>query len=888
MSRYESIVYNPSLTSLGEIKTFIRNYPRQVAHPWAIDGKRYLITVDGQEDITDVDPQFFINQAELSELEGILAAQIDKYQQLNDIKHFSFRMASPGDMISFPVNPARSNDVVFLSDKKDLYYFDGVVYLKAGGLIRIDYSGGRRSYDGVCHSGDVGSLMHSISNLSKTSSSFTLSVNGFNKRWLRKFINQQPSVLLVDYSSETIHIVPCPLDEASVGDATLVHLAYGRIVDGFYKYYIPRKPEMAEGVDTGDISSVVELSFNRAMDVLRREIDQPPAPVVAEADPVPVKTPYGKFTEIKTSLMIYIQNGIGVVDPRIPNSTVIGFGRGFTKEIIPDLPGITLPHLGIIEGSSSALCDPSQIVPGSHKRTIIHVGEMSDAAARSCQERYNGIYIVHTSLKIVGQDISVLDEVNVAAVNAMSGPISVVLVKFSDSEDLYWYRGISLLKNKIWMYGDKVDFDIEEWISSPSVLDHVVSFMSIEIDYIHPGKKYGVMIKTKDAIDLIKSHTLGEIKENLFSIIDILTQISVVSDPLKLRDYISDLLKHFKTLLNGELKSDYEKLRELKNDKEIRDKISLINATRKKYEKEISVLIDALSNLYSVRGVSKKKQYMAALIRKEAISGNVERALSMSVDDKIEWLADLNVNLAMITLGNDETGDTKPLFEMMKMVRDGQFRNMIMDGKVTIENFFLDRRMPYLDGYTFAALYEISNSDQDHPLSGSSNISIPNGPEYPRAIVPTIGIPLFPLPDPSIINWPQEANKENVAIWRILLRGLFSNASCARGIRPTNIEIGFFLLQVLFSGLYSATKKVGVGSFDPKSSMTEIIRGLFYQILTLLGSTNKTLNMGYQLFRKGIKLSIPPDNEWWIIFNLPSSFHMLVGGTRLKGFSTIT
>jgi hypothetical protein len=47
---------------------------------------------------------------------------------------------------------------------------------------------------------------------------FVLSVIGYNKVQLRKFNEQHPAVILVNYETKTLSIVPCPLDFATMGD----------------------------------------------------------------------------------------------------------------------------------------------------------------------------------------------------------------------------------------------------------------------------------------------------------------------------------------------------------------------------------------------------------------------------------------------------------------------------------------------------------------------------------------------------------------------------------------------------------------------------------------------------------------------------------------------
>ena len=66
----------------------------------------------------------------------------------------------------------------------------------------------------------IGSLLHFIdyNESMKENQLFVLTVIGYDKVQLRKFKEQHPAVILVNYETRTLSIVPCPLDFATMGD----------------------------------------------------------------------------------------------------------------------------------------------------------------------------------------------------------------------------------------------------------------------------------------------------------------------------------------------------------------------------------------------------------------------------------------------------------------------------------------------------------------------------------------------------------------------------------------------------------------------------------------------------------------------------------------------
>jgi hypothetical protein len=252
LEKVQRYVFNPHLNSRPEIESYLTSSEVGTAHPYTEKGKKYLLLNEGskisQIDITDVDPQKFVSHAELSSAEGKVVEYLGKYPDLTSMKDYSVQMLSPGDVVELPITPDIMTWVA--SDKKDGNYFDYTITINSKVLTY-----GNRSVSGLTHSGDVGNLLHwakGFNNLSDKSI-MILQVVGFRKRSLRFFVDQLPVVFLVDHNKRIIYMVPCPLDQATVDNATMSGLVVARKEGETLKCCVLPSPATVDGVDTGNL-----------------------------------------------------------------------------------------------------------------------------------------------------------------------------------------------------------------------------------------------------------------------------------------------------------------------------------------------------------------------------------------------------------------------------------------------------------------------------------------------------------------------------------------------------------------------------------------------------------------------------------------------------------
>lgn len=172
---------------------------------------------------------------------------------------------SPGDVVEVQNVPAELSSFV-ATTKTSGNYFDFVAYLDDGKTISaLTYS--NKNVQQFVHSGDIGSLLHTITvnHNSKTEINFVLGAVGFRRVPLKSFSSQLPVVFLVNHQASTIYMVPCPLDVATIGNATLSGLVVGTKIGNTVKFCVLPAPLTVENVDTGDMSRATHDAVKEAI-----------------------------------------------------------------------------------------------------------------------------------------------------------------------------------------------------------------------------------------------------------------------------------------------------------------------------------------------------------------------------------------------------------------------------------------------------------------------------------------------------------------------------------------------------------------------------------------------------------------------------------------------
>ena len=97
----ETIIFDANLSSEAEIRAYLLLCPNGTAHPFTTLTSAHLLlktNCDVQKiDITHAELDVFLTPANLSNMEGLMAPQIDKYFQLADFREYSIVIAQPGE-----------------------------------------------------------------------------------------------------------------------------------------------------------------------------------------------------------------------------------------------------------------------------------------------------------------------------------------------------------------------------------------------------------------------------------------------------------------------------------------------------------------------------------------------------------------------------------------------------------------------------------------------------------------------------------------------------------------------------------------------------------------------------------------------------------------------
>ena len=240
-----------------------------------------------------------------------------------------------------------------------------------------------------------------------------------------------------------------------------------------------------------------------------------------------------------------------------------------------------------------------------------------------------------------------------------------------------------------------------------------------------------------------------------------------------------------------------------------------MRGARRQLNKTVGIISNAIENLVSVRGISKMTQSIARRQRAAAINANVDRAKTMSLNEKFALFEKYCENMLMLAI------DPSNLASCLTATGAGSIRNLLSDTSAL--GFEQLERMPFIDPSTFGSLLELTATDAAHPLAGDSCVAIPQGHSGNARHLPAIAFPLVKravdLKDPSTINWANEANEEWYSLYRIMLRGMIANATASRDFHITaqSDDLGFFLIHIILCAMESVVSGMS-GVPNPEQS----------------------------------------------------------------------
>lgn len=885
----EKYWFNPDLRNIEEITDFLRTKGINHAHPYQDSGKSYLIilAIKGviRHDISNINKSNFLSSAKISELSDITSTYCSKFTELHGIKSYNIQYAKPGDIIHLPL----SNEIMtfIATDKQDASFFDFTAYINNKVLT---YNNKR--IDGLEHSGDVGKLLHHVKGFNNVSNGthIVLAVVGYNKKFLRSFINQQPVVYLVDHTEQTIFIVPCPLDQATIGDSTLSGIVYAVKNERTLDCVILNSPVKVNDVNTGDLNPRTLSCIQHAILQGRNILENPPIESsISNSETLPdvdisKGEPFIKIQEpLDNSIPYFVQSGV----KKFYNfNTPIYFGQGYSP--VSENLDVALPHVfGTISNISA--CSLGQISKinldvkslTNRSLSIVEVNDKwLDITPPSCLTAGNCIMIITPYESGVIADIQKL--INNLCVNAtcMAGPNSVVLVNVD--EKLYWYRGVRIpgLISTVPNYCDNVTGMFTQDILNSWFLSHTKLPWSLTQSKENRLVFWrGEMVNISKCLNDLSGMSLYDIHENTNDIIDLLTQISIILEPAEIRDLRRQIDKNLNDMQNEFIRPFQEEYYNSIQSVYSGDKNTDLNKTsatfhKKKQEgiKMLQQVSNALQNLVSKRGVSNNNQSIKQRMRESAIANNVDSSKTMTVTDKVDLFEKTCGKVGLLMVDININNMKLALQEISK----SGFNNYIESGNWSNSLALKDSRFGCLDSITFGSLIEITQSMTNHLLYSVNSITIPKDNNSTSSLLP---IPILDfatdLKDPSTVNWVEITNEQMFAMSRIWFRETFSNCTASReyNIQSQSSDLGFFLIHLYLCVAENIVENISdAGSIDFDSTTSQIVRGLFCQILATCASTKNVLCSIYQIVHKNSKLDILPENQSWILSRMVKIF----------------
>lgn len=883
----EKYWFNPDLRTIEEITDFLRTKGLNHAHPYQESGKSYLIilTIKGviHHDISNINKSNFLSSAKISELSDITTNYCSKFIELHGIQSYNIQYTKPGDIINLPL----SNDIMtfIATDKHDSNFFDFTAYINNKVLTY-----GTRNVDDLIHSGDVGKLLHHIKGFNNVSNGthIVLAVVGYNKKFLRSFINQQPVVYLVDHTEQTIFIVPCPLDQATISDSTLSGIVYAIKNERTLDCVILNSPIKVNDVNTGDLSprtlSCIQDAIIQGRNILQNQVVELITILETPLDiDISKMTPFKIQDPLNYSIPYFVQSGI----KKFCNfEKPIYFGQGFSH--VSENLDVVLPHIfGTISNISACSLGKNSKIDFDVKSLInnnLSIVEVNDKwldiTPLSCLTTGNCIMIITPSE--IGSVDDIQKFINNLCVNAtcMAGPNSIVLVNVDDK--LYWYRGVRIqgLISNVPNYCDNVtgmftQEILDSWFLSNTKLSWPLTQSKENRSVFWRDE----MVAISRCLNDLSGMSLHDIYENTDDIIDLLTQISIILEPVEIRDLrrqidknINDMQNEFIRPFQDEYYNSIQSVYSAGEKTDLHKAGATFHKKRQEGIKMSQQVSNALQNLVSKRGVSNNNQSIKQRIRETAISNNVDSSKTMTINDKVDLFEKTcgKVGLLMIDININNMK-----LSLQEISKSG-FNNYIESGNWSNSLAIIDSRFGCLDTITFGSLIEITQSMTNHLLYSVNSITIPKDNNSTASLLP---IPILDfavdLKDPSMINWVEITNEQMFAMSRIWFRGTFSNCVSSReyNIELQSNDLGFFLIHLYLCVAENIVGNISNScSIDFDSTTSQIIRGLFCQILATCASTKNVLCSVYQIVYNNSKLDILPENQSWILSRMVKIF----------------
>ncbi|KAJ6257612.1 hypothetical protein Dda_7399 [Drechslerella dactyloides] len=932
-------VFNPLLQTRDDVTAFLASQPAGTAHPF----NRTLLLLEPSSspsssptitniDLADKDESYFLSATDLNSLSETITTRIDTFSaQLADFKAYTIiSLTTP--YLEVPFVPDEKA-IIVLSVRQPTYY-DFCVGNAAGDVV-LYCNATHVGLPGARHSGDINignMLLHHVNFSNELSENpFGLFVSGYSYNSLHKYKPQNPAVTIADHHAKILYVVPVPLDEATIGDATLCIPVVGRRRGEKLCFSV-----LPSAVTSDQVAAGPKLPGDTLARAIAREPAAPPPPAAStpgatekrdkkktklddddnESGPAPPETITLVDVDVAKPLFV-TEEGC-----KLPSFVAghdgnhITFFQGITVHASQPDPAsatdktIVLPcALGNpLEGSMVlALGTPFVGANVTHEqytrlfdRASIVVFTVSDrmtdqARVLNPDVRCNALYILQTRTPPPEQATAsvedLLNDTKINAITALAGPQSVVVVQLGDR--YYFYRGIRWagLLDEIPKFGEDITEAVEAVLSQTPAKHPWSNITSIGDE----PKVYfrGALCTPDELYTNFTSLQLPELEEFKLDVLDTLAQLQVALTPKDLPVFTSKLQKKLKEMMDATIaphKQAYvDALLESKGQNRDPRLMEKYKRAEKNAKTAAQWLIDALGALVSSRISSTRKYDLKQMIRKQKILDNVAASKDMTYEDLATILEEHCTEIGMV-IANIDTQNFRTLLQKAKENNVLHHLQQLTSPQPDTPSEALivcklDDRVQSLSGLDCGIILPLSQDGHNGPLAtttGKLALGFPYGISEDKA-GSAFAFACFDqfinIKHPYSQFWVELCNVHHVSMLRILQRNTISAAVQSRefNIQPASKDLGFLLAYALTDAMRSlaATRSAvppeARGGEDVDTT-TKMMRGLFGYLMTLLAAGVQPMNMAWQLLSRTTTIEVPPSHEYWLYARIVELF----------------
>ncbi|KAF3909038.1 hypothetical protein ABW21_db0200935 [Orbilia brochopaga] len=921
-------VFNPLLQTRAEIAAFLASQPEPAGTAHPLNRTLLVHDVDSSSlteiDVSDKDESFFFSATDLNSLSETITSRIERYPELRQLAEYTIiSLTTPYLEVPF-VHDEKA--IVVLSVREPTYYdfcignADGDMILYCGAI--------HTNLPGMRHSGDKNTnnnLLHYVTFSDAVNEEpFGLFVSGYSYNSLFKYKPQNPAVTIADHVAKILYVVPVPLDQATIGDATLCIPVVGRRRGEKLCFSV-----LPSAVTSDQVAAGPKLPGDTLARAIAREPAAPPllaATSGSTAKPDKKKARVEEHTDAEGSTAA---ETITIVDVDVEKPlfvteegcTLPSFASGHDGNHITFFQGITvhasqpdditndktvvLPcALGNpLEGSMIlALGTPFVGAKVSYEqytrlfdKSSIVVFTVSDrmtdqARVLNPDIRCNALYILQTHVPVPEQSTAsvedLLNDTKINAITALAGPQSIVVVQLG--ERYYFYRGIRWpgLLDEIPKFGEDITEAVEAVLGQEPAKHPWKNIVSIGGE---EPKVYfnGTLCSPDELYTNFTSLQLHELESFKLDILDTLAQLQVALSPKVLQQFTSKLQNKLKEMMDAYIAPHKKGYVDALLASKGQNRDPRLFEQYRKAEKTAKVsaqwLIDAVAALTSTRISSTRKYDIKQMIRKQKILDNVAASKDLTYSDLATILEDHCTEIGVV-IANINTSHFRTLLQKVKESALLPHLQQLTPAE-GLSVCKLDDRVQYLSGLDCGIILPMAQDGHRGPLATTgSNLALgfPYGVSDDKsgsAFAFACFDQFINIKHPYSQFWVELCNVHHVSMLRILQRGTISAAVQSRelNIAPASRDLGFLLAYALTDAMRSlAATRAAVppearGGEDVDTT-TKMMRGLFGYLMTLLAAGVQPMSMAWQLLSRSSAIEVPPRDEFWLYARIVELF----------------